>query len=66
MFQTVLTLSALACLGLFSTAISKSLRAWIVRREIKRLKADFAKLQQAVSDIEQINSFATCWALKNK
>ena len=66
MHHSALVISALACFGLFSSAISISLRAWIVRREIKRLKADFAKLQKAVDHLEQMKSALTRWALKNK
>jgi len=66
MFQPAFALSLLDCLGLFSSAISKSLRAWIVRREIKRLKADLPKLQKAVSHVEQMKSAVTRWTLKNK
>jgi hypothetical protein len=66
MRYAVLTISAFACLSLFFSAISKPLRPWILRREIKRLKADLAKLQKSVSHVEQMKSAISRWTLKNK
>jgi len=66
MHQGALTISVLACLGLISATISRFLRALVRRREIKRLKADFAKLQNAVSHLEQMKSVVTKWAQRSK
>lgn len=65
MVETISILVALALLGWFSFGISKWLQAWTLRRKIKRLKADFAKLQGAVLHVEQMKSVVTHWNSKN-
>jgi len=50
---------------LLSFVISKRFQTWIIRRKIKRLKADFAKLQRAVLQAEQMKSAIRNWTLKH-
>jgi len=50
---------------LLSLVISKRFQTWIIRRKIKRLKADFAKLQRAVLQAEQMKSAIRNWTLKH-
>lgn len=56
---------ALTLLGCFLFAFSKQFQAWVLRRRIKRLKADFAKLQGAVLQVEQMKSAVSHWHAKN-
>jgi len=64
--RTILFQIALFAIALlFSFAISKWLKKWIVRRKIKRLKADFAKLEQTLLQVEQMKSAIRSWMLKH-
>jgi Tfp pilus assembly protein PilO len=65
MLEITLITVALASLGWCFFWISKRIQAWILRREIKRLKTDFAKLQGSVLQLEKMKSAVTDWRSKN-
>jgi len=65
MFGIASTVVAIALFGWFFFWISERIRAWVLQRQIKRLKADFAKLQEAVSQVEKMKSAVTDWQSKS-
>lgn len=49
----------------FAVVFSQRFQAWVLRRKLKRLKADFARLQRATSEAEHVKSVMTHWHTKN-
>ncbi|HUI92016.1 MAG TPA: hypothetical protein VLX68_07205 [Chitinivibrionales bacterium] len=65
MLEIASTVVVIALFGWFFFWISERIRARVLQRQIKRLKADFAKLQGAVSQVEKMKSAVTDWHSKN-
>ena len=64
--KTILLEGVLFAVALsFALVVSQWFQAWVLRRKLKRLKAHFARLQRAVSEVEQMKSIVTHWHAKN-